>query len=215
MKRNFGAEIDSLKKDMEEIKKLLQDSLGAAQNAAETAAETACKSVIQKGKMHPDPSVNDVMEKLEAYCADGKDSGAITYLGVFRSGKKRYRESRWIQNQVGTDALLNLIEDGTVTKVLMCIGSRERMNILLTLLKKPMTVTQLIEECGYNSTGQVYHLLRSLLNADLVMETEQKGVYAVKPQRVQGVIMLLAGIKDLVDTRVSSGTWEEEEDTEA
>ena len=80
-----------------------------------------------------------------------------------------------------------------------------------------MTVTQLIEECGYHSTGQVYHLLRSLLTADLVMETkEQKGVYAIIPYRVQGVIMLLAGIYDLVDTKYSSGTWEEEpEDAES
>lgn len=33
-----------------------------------------------------------------------------------------------------------------------------------------------------------------------VFTSGERGVYAVKPHRVQGIIMLLAGISDLVDT---------------
>ena len=73
-----------------------------------------------------------------------------------------------------------------------------------------MTVAMLVEKCGFNSTGQVYHHLKPLIAADLVFEVEQgdRGVYAVKPHRVQGIIMLLAGISDLVDTDIHKVTEE-------
>lgn len=76
-----------------------------------------------------------------------------------------------------------------------------------------MTVAQLVEECGYHSTGQVYHHLKPLLAADLVAEDrEKKGCYVVQPHRVQGIIMLLAGISDMYDPRHAKGTWEIEAD---
>ena len=93
-----------------------------------------------------------------------------------------------------------------------CIGSRDRLGILLSILKKPMTVAQLVEECGYNSTGQVYHHLKPLLAADLITEdkkNEGKGVYVIQPHRVQGILMLLAGISDMVDPTYTQGQWEE------
>jgi len=66
-----------------------------------------------------------------------------------------------------------------------------------------------IEECGYNTTGQVYHHLKPLLAADLIMEDDNnRGCYFVQPHRVQGVIMLLAGISDMLDTKYTQGDWE-------
>jgi hypothetical protein len=43
--------------------------------------------------------------------------------------------------------------------------------------------------------------------ADIIYE--EKGIYAVKPHRVQGLIMLLAGVWDLTDPRYTHGSWEE------
>jgi DNA gyrase subunit B len=86
------------------------------------------------------------------------------------------------------------------------------LNILLSILKKPMTVAQLVEEGGYNSTGQVYHHLKPLLAADLIVEDSQnegRGVYVVQPHRVQGIIMLLSGISDMLDPQYTQGDWEE------
>ena len=73
-----------------------------------------------------------------------------------------------------------------------------------------MTVAQLVEECGYNSTGQVYHHLKPLIAANLVAEDEHgdvKGRYIVVPHRVQGIIMLLAGISDMLDPQYTQGDW--------
>ena len=80
-----------------------------------------------------------------------------------------------------------------------------------------MTVAQLVEECGYNTTGQVYYHLKNLIATDLVIEDNKnqgKGVYVIQPHRVQGIIMLLAGISDMLDPQYTQGNWEQSENKE-
>lgn len=194
--RDYGAEIDALRNDINEIKKLLKGS------------KPDSKIVDKIKDMSPDKKLNSLMDRIQDECESDGSIGKVVYLGVFASGG---RQSNWI-NELKADDLLKLIEDRTAEKVLACIGSSDKLNILLALLKKPMTVAQLVSECGFNSTGQVYHHLNTLIAADLVkedLEYGSKGSYVVTPHRVQGVIMLLSGINDMLDTRYSSGSWNE------
>ncbi len=211
MERNYGLEINELKQELAEIKELLQMT---SPQPSEPEAEHKKVGHIEKvGKMHPDPAIQSIMDRLEDTCGESGDTGRITYLGVFSSGN---RQSNWIRNGVSADQLLELIANHTAEKVLACIGSSDRLNILLAILKKPMTVAQLVEECGYSSTGQVYHHLKPLLAADLIAEDKQegKGVYVVQFHRVQGILMLLAGISDMVNPEYTKGNWEEESPAE-
>lgn len=157
--------------------------------------------------MHKDPHVMALLDSVENKAGRLGLTGAITYLGVYTSGG---RQSTWIRKDVNTDELLRLIEDRSAERVLACIGNNDRLNLLLALLRRPMTVAQLVEECGYNSTGQVYHHLKPLIAANLVAEDEHgdvKGRYIVVPHRVQGIIMLLAGISDMLDPQYTQGDW--------
>ncbi|MBH1941818.1 winged helix-turn-helix transcriptional regulator [Mobilitalea sibirica] len=197
MARDYGVEIDSLKDELSEIKQLLH----AFTNPKVTSKEPQKKTgrIHKMVNMHPNPAIMNILYNLENTCEQNEQSGAITYLGVYESGG---RQSTWIRNEVNTDGLLSLIENKMAGKVLNCIGNSDRLNILLYILKKPMTVAQLVEECGYSSTGQVYHHLKPLIAADLIVEdvkNEGRGVYIAQPHRVQGVIMLLAGISDMID----------------
>ena len=161
--------------------------------------------------MHPDHNVMALLDDLENEVGRQSVTGAITYLGVYTSGGQ---QSTWIRRGVSTDGLLQLIEDRSAERVLACIGSNDRLNLLLALLRRPMTVAQLVEECGYNSTGQVYHHLRPLIAANLVAEDEHgavKGRYLVVSHRVQGIIMLLAGISDMLDPSYTQGEWQEDD----
>lgn len=198
MERDYGLEIDLLRQELEEIRKLLQPRVPQESTR------------IQKmPHMHPDPNIMNLLGSLEDCCEENNYSGAITYLGVFASGG---RQSTWIRHQVCADDLLKLIENRMAERVLACVGNSDRLNILLSILKKPMTVAQLVEEGGYNSTGQVYHHLKPLLAADLIVEDSQnegRGVYVVQPHRVQGIIMLLSGISDMLDPQYTQGDWEE------
>lgn len=94
-----------------------------------------------------------------------------------------------------------------------CIGNPNRLAILLEILRGPKSVAALVEKCGFGSTGQVYHHMKPLLAADIVVEDEhQKGFYVIQPHKVQGVIMLLTGISDMVDETFTKGTWNDAEE---
>lgn len=222
MERDYGVEIDGLQKEITEIKELLQEFLrGNANTAGRKEATPAKKQKAAesedlpiRGKievmsnMHPSPELSQQMEELCEYANEKEYTGIIDYMGVFACGG---RQSNWIRHHVNTDGLLTLIENHTAEKVLNCIGNSDRLNILLAILKKPRTVAELVEVCGLNSTGQVYHHIKPLLAADLITDKEGlgKGVYIVQPHRVQGIIMLLAGICDMVDESFTKGDWEQ------
>jgi len=202
--RNLEHEIDELRKDIAEIKELL----GNKKNIPEFIGHAG--KIEKMENMHPDPHIMAVLDRLENTCGANGETGTITYLGVFASGG---RQSTWIKNEISTDPLLNLIETRIAEKVLNCIGNNDRLNILLALLKNPMTVAELVTNGGYNSSGQVYHHLKPLIAADLVVEDKnnyEKGTYIVQPHKVQGIIMLLAGISDMIDETYTKGSWEQE-----
>lgn len=207
MERNFGAEIDSIKGEIAEIKAMILQAFAGGPEASRP--ENPDAKVRQIRNMHPDRRLSEKMEELCTATEERDASGMITYMGVFSSGG---RQSNWIKNEVNTDGLLALIENNTAEKVLNCLGNADRLNILLAVLKKPMTVAEIVSACGLNSTGQAYHHMKPLLAADLIAEDQKhggKGVYVVTQHKVQGIIMLLAGICDMVDETYTRGAWEE------
>ena len=202
MERDLAAEIDSLKEELRQIRKT---TLAGRLPRTKTKMPREGKQVLTP---EGHEQLNDLRDQLIAYTEDHHESGAIAYTGTFCSGDEdSTRQSVWV-SAVQTDYLLTLNDNHMVEKVLASIGNNQRLSILLALLKKPMTANQLIEALGFNSTGQVYHHLKSLISADIVKE--EKGVYIVIPYRVQGLVMILAGVCDIVDARYTSGTWEEQ-----
>jgi len=206
MENDYRMEIENLKKEMEDLKSLFLQFIGTPTENNPNEENEPLKNVHSMKNMHPDPKLNSIMSSLCQITDKENRTGSITYLGVFTSGG---RQSNWIQNTINTDDLLTLIENKSATTVLQCIGNNDRLTLLLALLRTPMTVATMVEKCGFNTTGQVYHHLKPLISVDLVFEVEQaeRGVYAVKPHRVQGIIMLLAGISDLIDSKFSQGNW--------
>ena len=194
MERDYGHEIDALRRDIEEIKNLLA-------GRPEPSPDITARVQPMPG-MHPDERMNSLMKDCENKLNESGVSGAVTYLGVFASGG---RQSNWMKKDLSTDNLLELAhpENGTAGRVLSCVSSQEKLSILTALLRRPMTVADLIEELGFTSTGQAYHHLNTLLSYHFAEEDPNaKNTYCIPGHRVQGIIMLLAGINDLMD-----GTW--------
>ena len=205
MERDYGNEIDEIRGQLDEVKNLLTQAKPKERPKPKHALNgdfSEMAADMSKGDSRIAGLMEDILEKT-----DGKDhAGFITYMGSYASGG---RQSVWVSNEVDTDSLLKLIESNAAAKVLACIGNNDRLNMLLALLHTPKTAAQLVEQCGYNTTGQVYHHLKPLLAADLVKEDEhQRGAYVIQPHRVQGIIMLLAGVSDMLDTRYTQGDWE-------
>ncbi len=205
--KSLADEIESIKKELSKINALLSSNDPKAA-PEETPVDDRTASPIQKmPNMHSDPHIMALLDRLENISISERSSGAVTYLGVYTSGG---RQSTWIRNEVPADRLVNLLTDDTADKVLSCIGNRDHLRILSAVLQKPMTVAELIVACNLNSSGQVYHHMKPLLAADLIKEDElnySKGTYVVQPHKVQGIIMLLAGICDMTDETYSKGTW--------
>lgn len=206
MERDFAKEIDSLKKELSEIKELLTAN-GTIPPPGNSNEKTQMVGHVQKmPDMYDDKNIMSILGQLEDSCGNNKQTGAITYLGVYASGG---RQSTWVRNNIDTSILLELIINKTAGKVLSCIGNNDRLNILLAILKKPMTVAEIVKKCKLNSTGQAYHHMKPLLAAGLIKEDNScspKGTYIVQPHKVQGIIMLLAGIYDMADETYSNGT---------
>lgn len=202
MDRDFGSEIDQLKEELSDIKKHLTKNFFPK---VEPRTPSESNQVLdQEGR----DQLNDLLAQLVKYTQENGESGAVTYAGTYSIGQGEFAMQSIWSTVVQTDYLLRLNDNQMVEKVLSSVGNRQRLEILLALLKKPMTANQLMDVLGSNTTGQVYHHLKPLVAADIVKE--DKGVYAIKPHRVQGIIMLLAGVWDLTDTRYTSGTWEEQ-----
>ncbi len=202
--RDYGKEIDALREQLEN----LQDMVAASLPNKPSAKKLEEVQVMQG--MHPDSRLSDLMEELCHKTEERNGSGLVSYLGIYQSGG---RQSNWIRSTVPTEDLLSLIESGIASKVLACIGNPNRLAILLEILRGPKSVAALVEKCGFGSTGQVYHHMKPLLAADIIVEDEhQKGFYVIQPHKVQGVIMLLTGISDMVDETFTKGTWNDAEE---
>lgn len=211
MERDYGKEIDAIREQMESLQSMTSLQLEDLRNMVMTllpnkpSTEKLERVHVMHG-MNPDGRLSEMMEELCHKTGEKGVSGLVTYLGVYNSGG---RQSNWIRNAVPADELLDLIESGVAGKVLACIGNANRLAILLEILRGPRTVAKLVEKCGFGSTGQVYHHMKPLLAADVVVEDEQqKGVYIIQPRKVQGIIMLLAGISDMVDETYTQEAWE-------
>lgn len=192
MDRDFSAELDEIKAELKKLKEFYMRSSSKAEEGGKN-----WKRVEPIRNMHPDSRLSGMMTEMCTHAEESGVSGLVTYMGVFSSGG---RQANWIKNEVNADDLLRAVEDRTPERVLACVGSNERLNILIALLKKPMTVAEIVKKCGFGSTGQAYHHMKPLLAAGIIAEGEEgagKGVYVVRFDKVRGIIMLLAGICEL------------------
>lgn len=192
MDRDFSAELDEIKAELKKLKEFYMRSSSKAEEGGKN-----WKRVEPIRNMHPDSRLSGMMTEICTHAEESGASGLVTYMGVFSSGG---RQANWIKNEVNADDLLRAVEDRTPERVLACVGSNERLNILIALLKKPMTVAEIVKKCGFGSTGQAYHHMKPLLAAGIIAEGEEgagKGVYVVRFDKVRGIIMLLAGICEL------------------
>lgn len=192
MDRDFSAELDEIKVELKKLKEFYMRSSSKAEEGGKN-----WKRVEPIRNMHPDSRLSGMMTEMCTHAEESGASGIVTYMGVFSSGG---RQANWIKNEVNADDLLRAVEDRTPERVLACVGSNERLNILIALLKKPMTVAEIVKKCGFGSTGQAYHHMKPLLAAGIIAEGEEgagKGVYVVRFDKVRGIIMLLAGICEL------------------
>ncbi|MEV4071443.1 helix-turn-helix domain-containing protein [Nonomuraea fuscirosea] len=76
------------------------------------------------------------------------------------------------------------------------LGSGPRLALLAALLKEPRTRKELQETLGETSTGHLYHHLKDLQSAGLLIQP-RRGEYAIAPHAVVPLMTIVAVAMDL------------------
>jgi DNA gyrase subunit B len=110
---------------------------------------------------------------------------------------KQPSEAEPQERQVGH--LLN-VDGDKVAKVLGALAHKQRLDILRGVVQEPLTGAELVDRLNMGTTGQLYHHIKALQGADLLIQEERGGAYSVPGHRALPLLLLLAAAADLLDT---------------
>ncbi|OZB96671.1 winged helix-turn-helix domain-containing protein [Paenibacillus sp. XY044] len=176
MSRDFGAELDSVSARLAALEELIRSSEGVS-------------------GIRPKEERNNLAAVIDAPSPESADC-AVYYAGYFRNGGQLIR---WEPQEKQSSDLFGLSESLTA-KVLSALGHKQRLDILLEVWNEPLSGTELVERLGMGTTGQLYHHLKALTGADLLVQEERGGRYSIPSHRRLPVLLLLAAMSGLIDT---------------
>lgn len=177
--RDYGAELDRIHRQVAELAEAVQRM--AAPNMEE-----------EHGPGTPAKLPGD--SAASAMMAEG--AGGISYSGWYEALEPPLR---WESQERAAEQLLG-IDSEKAAKVLGAIGHKQRLDILLSTLRGPVTGGELLEGLGMGTTGQLYHHIKPLIGANLLQQVERGGPYTLPPNRVLPLLLLLAAAGELLDS---------------
>lgn len=176
MTRDLTQEMDVLKNQMAELQQLVYQAImerkplsAASQHQHEIATA---------------PNINEATSEV----------GSVFYSGQVRLNG---HSIRWEPQERRMDQLLDMNTE-KAAKILAALGNKQRLDILKAVMAEPLTGSELVERLNMGTTGQLYHHLKALLGADLLVQ-EQGGRYALPQHRSLPFLLLLSAAGDLQD----------------
>jgi hypothetical protein len=222
MNRKLEQELDALQAQIDALRERLTQPESPAPAVPDDL--TDYEKYIMSSLEREDPLLAATVLRMEkSLMRDGQNgelrSGAMATVGYFRNIETL--DSRivsdlpdddsvtafsychhWIDETQNTDELLGLIENRVAADLLQCLGSNDRWRLLLAILRSPMSVAEIVEKCGFNTTGQAYHHLEQLVTSGVVTEREtvkgRRSVYEVDARRMPGLLAILSGVASLL-----------------
>jgi DNA gyrase subunit B len=124
--------------------------------------------------------------------ADGA-RGVVSAWGTYRlPGPAGERTVQWQMESAPADALIpDDLEEAAVR--LAAIGHRQRLAILVSLLRQPASVSELVATLELGTSGAAYHHLKALQVAGLVVQ-EERGVFEVAPDQVGYIVGIFSAL---------------------
>lgn len=163
------AEMDALKAQMAELQKIV------AYIAEKQSYQSLLRGAVESG--------------------DGSHAaGSVYYAGHYQNENQLLREEPKTRE---LEQLLHISTD-KVSKILAALGSKPRLDIIITLLQEALTGAEIVERLRMGTTGQLYHHLKALQGAGLVMQ-DADGRYALPDQRKLPLLLLLSSIAEMLD----------------
>ena len=76
-------------------------------------------------------------------------------------------------------------------KLLSVLANQDRIEIIKLLLNHSATSTEIMEKCGFETTGKFYHHINMLMNLNIIKKVSD-GLYVLDAKRAGYVIPILA-----------------------
>ncbi|MFC6086099.1 ArsR/SmtB family transcription factor [Sphaerisporangium aureirubrum] len=123
--------------------------------------------------------------------ARGEPSGRIAYVGAAGLDSREYL---WAREHEVSDLIAT--DRPATAAMLECLGSPARLALLTALTERPRTRAELQEALGETSTGHLYHHLRELQSAGLLVQ-RRRGEYELAPHALIPLLTVIAATHDL------------------
>ena len=170
--RDYGTELDALQAQINQLGQLVQQ-------------------LLKRDAQEHSPIFSHTKETPAS-----DELGRLFYAGQYRGGNASHR---WEPQDKQANQLLQLDGDKSA-KVLGALAHKQRLDILRLVLQEPLTGPELVERLNMGTTGQLYHHMKALVGADLLVQEERGGTYVIPGHRVLPLLLLLAAASDLMDT---------------
>ncbi|OPA79243.1 ArsR family transcriptional regulator [Paenibacillus selenitireducens] len=179
--RDYGVELDTLKAQMNSLQKLMEQIMDRNDGKHEPVGAKDTQPFMAVG---PDSRSTET------------DTGQVFFSGHYTGGQQRYR---WEPQSKGVEQLLDLDGD-KMAKILAALGHKQRLDILRSVLREPLTGPELVERLNMGTTGQLYHHIKALQGADLLTQEERGGQYTIRGHRALPLLLLFAATSELLET---------------
>jgi hypothetical protein len=159
-----------------------------AQPSPQPAPADATKA--HRGRARSSLALVDELRR-SAHASPEENAGSVVYAGACRIGAEEYVYVR----EHGVPALLGT-DPGKAARLLSSLGNPARLSLLLQLLAAEQSSADLQGLLGEGSTGQLYHHLRELQVAGLLVQP-RRGVYRLAPHAAVSLLTIVAAAADL------------------
>ncbi|MEV5494743.1 helix-turn-helix domain-containing protein [Nonomuraea fuscirosea] len=133
----------------------------------------------------------DLVDLIRSRAEGETRPDAVMYGGAVTFEERHYMWA--MEHTAGEVADANWARAATLFERL---GSGPRLALLAALLKEPRTRKELQETLGETSTGHLYHHLKDLQSAGLLIQP-RRGEYAIAPHAVVPLMTIVAVAMDL------------------
>ncbi len=118
-------------------------------------------------------------------------AGGVVYAGAVEIGHANYvwEIRRGVADLLATDA-------ERLAPVMAALGHPARLRVVIQILKGPISAQELIERVEESSIGKLYHHLKELMAAKVVVQP-RRGTYEIAPAAVVPLLAALSLSTDL------------------
>lgn len=142
------------------------------------------------------PGVSSLREEPHEAGAGPREAGGVRGTLMYSAEVELGGRHLMVRNREDVARAME-VDPESLARVFAAFGSPFRIALLRSLLERPRTSQELQAVIGAGGVGQLYHHLRELQSAHLVVQ-ERRSVYAIPRGRLMLVCVLLATAPRLI-----------------